>query len=485
MTLTNNKYGLTLAGLKIKPFEVITSEIESELVSKFGQIDLNPRSVFSMIINIFAEREALIWQLLEQTYSAMYPSTAEGVSLDNVCAINGLSRLRATRSYVLGQITATNYTTIPEGSEVMIENTGATLVLTQEITVNNEACNYIVIEITDVNEPVYRVTINNIQYSYEKEEEFETAYNIANELMESIIEGFEANNIDEFEVEARDNFVSIKAKDVLKTFSCFITEEMRIVSCTNNAYFSATELGNIAIPAGSAKVIKTPVYGWLGVNNVTAGIMGRNIETDIELRNRREASLRLSGSGTLEALRARLLNITGVTFADIIDNRTNEPIGDLPPHSFKVIILGGAEASIGSMIWQAQPLGIESVGLVEQQVQDASGKTQVVKFSRPRKVWAYIDIKITKNDSFAEGSKDAIKAAVLAQTQALGLGESLIQQSLFAAVYSVKGISGAIVEIGKTSVEMTRPDVSTSNIEVGATDIITTDANKITVEVND
>ncbi len=482
MTGTIEEYGLTLNGFKPKPFNVITSEIETQLIAKFGQIDLNPKSVFSQIINIFAEREALLWQLGEQNYNAMYPSTAQGVSLDNVCAITGLKRLKATYSYVLAQLTVINYTTVPRDSEIIVENTTDTLFLDQEITISNESCNGITIEINDINEvATYKIILNNVEYSYDKDP-LDTVYIIAEKLEEALTTS-DVFNAD-FSVIKKDNFLTIKTKDHLKTFSCFLSEEMVVVSCSNNAYFVAVEAGDVAIPMNSAKIIKTPVSGWLSVNNLTAGILGRNTETDIDFRRRRESSLRISGSGTIEALRARLLNITGVTFVTIIENKSDVvDSNSLPPKSFKVIILGGNDEAIGQTIWLIKPIGIESVGTTVQPVKDMTGKVQSVSFSRPTKVFVYVDIKLTTTESFITDSISSIRNSVLTRIQSLSLGESLIHQSLFAPVYSVKGIVSAEIKIGKTLIETDVPSLAMDNIQIEASEIITTDLNKIIITV--
>jgi uncharacterized phage protein gp47/JayE len=164
----SKQYGLTLEGYKTKPFDIMVAEVEEALTSSLGSINLTPPSVFSVLINTFLIEVAKIDLKGAEIYSAGYPNTATGYSLDGIADYNGIKRLSATNSTVTVQVTAINYTTIPEGSEVLIENTDNILLFPQTITVNNERCNSIVLEVIDNTLAEYKVIINNIEYTYTK-----------------------------------------------------------------------------------------------------------------------------------------------------------------------------------------------------------------------------------------------------------------------------------------------------------------------------
>lgn len=75
----------------------IITQIEASLQTTFGaNINFGPESVMGQIVGIFSEREALIWQLAEAVYNSQYPAGAEGTSVDNILALNNLTRLPAT-----------------------------------------------------------------------------------------------------------------------------------------------------------------------------------------------------------------------------------------------------------------------------------------------------------------------------------------------------------------------------------------------------
>jgi len=473
----SKQYGLTEEGYKTKPFDMMTAEVEEVLTGALGAINLTPPSVFSVLINTFLTEVAKIDLKGEEVYNASYPNTATGYSLDGIADYNGIKRLSATYSTVTAQINATNYTTIPMGSEVLIENTNNILLFPQSITVNNEQCNSIVVEVIDNTLPEYKIIVNNIEYTHEK---------LPLESISDIAEGLRlliAVNTS-LTVTRTEAILTISANDYLSLFSCFTTEEMAINSCSANIDLVAKEAGAIDIPQKSVTIIQTPISGWISINNQAAGLTGRNLETDPELRARRIKSIKFSGSGTIEAMRARLLNITGVTSTKILENITETTdANSLPPKSFEALVLGGVDSDIANMIWLVKPAGIKTYGNTEITILDSEGKNQVVHFSRSIKVYVFANVIITKNSEFIPESIAAIKQNIVNQILKVGLGEPVIYQSLFAGVYAVPGITNALITIGGTLVETNIPVLEATNIVVLPSQIVTTDITKITIEV--
>ncbi len=78
---------------------------------------------------------------------------------------------------------------------------------------------------------------------------------------------------------------------------------------------------------------------------------------------------------------------------------------------------------------------------------------------------------------------EAIKQNIVNQILKVGLGEPVIYQSLFAGVYAVDAITNASITIGGTLVETDIPTMAAQNIIVLPSQIVTTDINKITIEV--
>jgi|GEM_PF-2139419 len=473
----NIKAGLTATGFKRKTFVDISKEIEQELKAAFGKVNCDDRSVLGQIKVIFAEREANIWEKLAAIYHSQYPSTAEGISLDGVCALSGIKRLGATYTKVLCQLTAVNYTTIPKGSEVLIETTGNQFVLLETITITNERCQAITLRVSG-NVAEYSLNINNHKIVYEPRENknIETTISKLVEFINDADIGVKA--------ELNDENIIINSTEVAKSFSCFVSEGITIISCTNNALFKAKKKGAVIAPSFAVDTIQTPVQGWIGISNINAGIAGRELENDAGFRARREASLKRSGNGTVDSIKSRLLDVKGVSFVKVVDNFKNEPdVEGRPAKSFEALVLGGSDKAIAQVLWQVKPAGIESWGNLSVITKDSNGRNQLIKFSRPVIKYIYASLRLKVLENFDPANVEIIKLALVKQINSLGVNTKLIYQSLFASVYCVAGIMNADIKIGATTIEENLPNLEDKSIEAKTSEIVATDLSKIVIEV--
>src|SRR6187402_79981 len=97
----------------------IRQQIIDSLQTRTGMtFETRPDSVLGQFINIFAEREATVWELAEAVYHAMYPISATGVNLDHAVSFAGVRRLFAQRSTVWAALYGVETTIIPAGSIV-------------------------------------------------------------------------------------------------------------------------------------------------------------------------------------------------------------------------------------------------------------------------------------------------------------------------------------------------------------------------------
>ena len=112
-------FGITDQGFNPKRIEDIRTEINDVLRTVFGKgIDLDETDPFGQIRDIFAEREALLWEQQELIIGILNPANADGVNLDNVVSITGTVRDPATKSTVVLTLFGVVGTVIPAGSIV-------------------------------------------------------------------------------------------------------------------------------------------------------------------------------------------------------------------------------------------------------------------------------------------------------------------------------------------------------------------------------
>jgi uncharacterized phage protein gp47/JayE len=110
-------YGITTAGFVAKTLSTIQTETRNTLISILGtSVNLLPESVFGQLIDIYSERESLLWELGEAIYNSQY-ITATGASLDLVAGTVGKRRRAATPSVIADfQMTFSGVATVPAGA---------------------------------------------------------------------------------------------------------------------------------------------------------------------------------------------------------------------------------------------------------------------------------------------------------------------------------------------------------------------------------
>ncbi len=476
--MKDTKYGVTSTGFNAKSFDDIKLSLQEKIVEAFGTIRVNEDSNVGQLISTFTEPTAEEWLALQGVYNSMNPNTATDFSLDNIVSYIGLKRLEATATTFLAELRGVNQTIIPAGSEIIIPSINEVFKLDSQVVLSNTACVRIDLDLDFVVGGVYNIIINNRLFSYTAQ-----PLNVKATVLDALALaidnaqiGVTANNVVGDYLEIQENNLNL----INVTFS----SNIRIDDVYKLAQFTAVNKGDIAVAVDEEIEIQTPISGWTEVSDNQPSITGRNIETDDELRIRRSSSLKLAGAGTIDAIRARILNVTGVTAATITENITNTTVGNLPPHSFESLVLGGDNQLIANAIWATKPAGIASIGNVANNIIDASGKIQVVYFSRPVKLYIFVSIVLTKDDNlYPTNGNDVIKQSIAKQINELQVGQTVVYQSLYQSVYKVPGVTSAVIRIGSSLVEnpIVPPTLSSENIVPAASQIAVTDLTKITI----
>jgi uncharacterized phage protein gp47/JayE len=390
-------YGVLLTGFNIKRLTDIKTEIENEFKGVFGDIDLNPDSVFGQIIGILSKREADLWEVSEDVYLSEYSNSAEGVSLDGVIQNNGLTRLPATKSTVPIIMTGTPTTVIPIGLQVRVTTTGELFVSIESVVIPTEgsiACN-----------------LESVNY------------------------------------------------------------------------------GKIIAPENTITEIVTPLTGLDTCTNLVAATLGREIESDIELRIRRKVSLRIQAVSTVESIKARILqDVAGVTLVTIKENVNGTvDLQGRPGHSFETAVTGGSNQDILDKIWELKPAGIETYGNVTGIIVDSGGVNHTIKFSRPvtKYIWIKVSIELNLEEVLPADGIDQIKNAMLLFCNSeFTMGDDIIIQKLYAPVFEIVGVYSALIEIAATdTIPGSWPTLQTTNIAIGDIQLPAFDLTRINVVI--
>ncbi len=208
--------------------------------------------------------------------------------------------------------------------------------------------------------------------------------------------------------------------------------------------FEAETAGFIAVGIGQLSEIAEPVTGWTAVGN-TAGatFQGSNTEDDPDLRVKRAAELKAGGSTSVDAIRANLIqNVAGV-----LDARVTE---QLAAHTITCVLRGGVGVTIAQEIFDSRAAGIDTVGALSDVILDTQGIPHTIRYAFATELDFFATITVVVDPLVFDGSgggETAIKAAMAAYINGLGIGQDVIYETVKASVIPVTigcGVPGVL-----------------------------------------
>lgn len=476
-----SEFGLTPDGYRRRRLLDIKAQIEQAIIAEFGQVNLQPDSVFGQLVGVFSVVAAELYEDAENVYHSQYPSTAEGVSLDRAVDLIGVRRLEATRTRVLVAVTGDQGVLIPAGTQIQVAETGEifTNPLPGIITRSNALSVRInVSQVADLQQ--YTVIINNTPFTYTSGVDA-SPQSIALGIIDVINNGnlpvIAAHNTGgQFDITTTQNDLP---------FNLVQGANMVIIRRTSPMLFESQVVGPVLVLANTLTEIVTPIAGWQSVTNWDPSIQGRNTETDQQLRLRRLQSFRVAGAASVEAIQARLRqNVQDVITALVFENREPFVVDGRPPHSFEAVVVGGQDSEIAQEIWEAKAAGIQTFGNTCVQINDSTGMPQNICFSRPVEVyiWATIQISILPG-SFPVNGINAIQEAFVNYGQNnFTVGDDIIFQEFYGAIYAIGGLLNINLTLGTSNDPLVPPAVYTSaNVPITEVQVGMFDLSRVSV----
>lgn len=487
-------FGLTSTGFRIKRLADIKSEMESAFRGTFGAgINLDARRPLGQIIGIMSAREAAIWELAEAVYYSQYPGTSEGVNLDQVVALTGITRQGATYSTVSAIIQGTAGTIIPAGSVVSVDGNDLARFETDSAVEIQAAVDEVqTISFSNVPDAgtwtigfgdettsslPYNATASSIQ----------TALRALDGLTDVLVTGsFAAGFVITFTgadggqaqptVTIETNTLNLSAVNTVITITVNTEGKTAQVPVT----LTAETAGSIQAPAGTLTEIETPISGWTSIANALDAEVGDDEETDAELRTRRAASIQIGGTGTADAIRADLLALDDVTACLVFENKNTTVDDDgRPGKSFEVLISGGDSDEIAATIFASKAAGVETFGSTSVTITDSQDYEHLIKFNRPTSVPIYLEVDVTTNVRFPIDGETLLKNQVIAYGATLSMGDNVIvTPALVSYLGEVNGITDLTIRIGKTA-----SPVTDDNVEIEVRELAEFDTSRITINL--
>jgi uncharacterized phage protein gp47/JayE len=432
-------YGLTASGFVVKPSEIIQEELEAAFKLAFGDnLDVDPRSPAGQEIGIITERLSELWQLAEAVNAARDPDYAEGAALESISALTGTLKEEATRSTVTLTATGTNATVIPSGRLVEVSDTLEDFQTTESGTLATLT--------SWANTTAY--VLNDRRTN-------------ATRVYQCITAGTSAGS----------GGPTTTSSDITDGTVHWRYLGEGAAACDIEA--ESVNTGPIAGLAGTITVITTPVAGWSSVTNFLDADLGRDEETDPDLRIRREDELGGNNTGPAEAIRESVLAVDGVTGCTVYENMDNVTDADgVPAYHMEIVVLGGDDAEIAQAIHESKSGGSALHGTTTENVEDAQGLTKVIKFTRPDEIEIYVIANVVKNPAtYPSDGDDQIAALLLAAGNEYAAGRDVYSRALSAICFQVTGVLNVTtLYIGEAPAPASEAAISITSREIAVFD---------------
>lgn len=483
-------YGLTKQGFVLKRLNDILAEQRQKAVALFQDlveegdvVDTSESSLLGRLIALDAAGDADLWEVAQQSWTALDPNSATGVSLDNIVQYGGISRFGPSASTAVGLFAGDNGTLILGGSVVKSADNNEFSVIGSVALSPSLAAGVTVVVNSVSNATQYRITYttgitgsSTVTYTSDSSA---TGTEILNGL-QSLISSSHPLLV----ASVVGTTLVINLADVFQTSTFTTTGNLSITKVRKTGQLQAVEDGAIEQEANTINQIVTPVFGWDSITNPIAASPGRLLETDEELRIRFRNTKLERSSNILDSLYSALLNLEGVEEVQIYENDTDiTDSNGVLPHSFLPVVLGGSSQLIADTIWENKPMGIRSQGNTVVSVVDSQGFPHNIGFERPNPVTIYIEMTLSLNPEapipFPGNGVEQIQDSIISYADDnFGVGKDVIYSRLFTPINQVPGHQIDSLFIG------TSPSpISTSNIVIDFNELASFESVNISVNV--
>lgn len=472
-----SNYGLSAQGFKRKRLPEIIQSLNDRVEDKLGiKIQTGANSLFGQIHGVYAFELANLWEVAEQNYYAMYPNTAQGTQLENSAALAGIPPIGAEQTSVYCACYGTEGTVVPFGALI---SDGNNLVFScnegEEKISANRACDVTIAAAVSAG-ATYTLILDGVPFSYTA-----TATDTANSILSALAAGF---SFTDRTLTLGNDGLQITMNDQSTTLSIIVSGGLSIVKLGSPFEFLSETFGAVNPGLGTLNNIVTAYSGWTGVSNNVPANVGRDAETDTALRQRWSVSVYGRALGMTDAIAAALLQLAGVTAAKVYENTSDLTDSEgRPPHSIEAVVSGGDAADICGVIMRKKAAGIDTYGDISRDVMDSQGITHTVYYNTPQEVLVWLNVVVTTDDAEEEfGGLQNVKAALLAAGESYTVGQDVILQKFYGAVY--RAVTG-IGYITLTATTGTTPGTySAANISIDPRHVAVFDESRITVSAD-
>jgi len=224
-----------------------------------------------------------------------------------------------------------------------------------------------------------------------------------------------------------------------------ISTPQSISSGTTTVSFEAKEWGSISAMPNSITTPVTILTEIDTVNNPNPAVEGRDEESDVALRKRRNQLIGYRATSLISSIVGKILNLESVNDCILYENKTSlyDTERELPAHSIWIIVDGGDIDKIAEIIATDKTIGCGLKGLVEATHTETfirgDGTERIfyheVRFDRPMETEIFIKLNVKKRHPSDVIDVYSIKRK-LAELN-FNIAQNITVTELYSTIYSV------------------------------------------------
>lgn len=213
---------------------------------------------------------------------------------------------------------------------------------------------------------------------------------------------------------------------------------------THLVSFYSEDWGNITAEPNTINEQVTILTEVVSINNPESAISGRDEESIVQVRERRNKILEINASSTIGSIIGKILDLNGVIDAVPYENMTKiyDPVRDIQPNSYWIVVKGGDISQISEIIAKDKTGGtglkgqVETVYIEKFVRKDGSVREfyHDVKFDRPTEVSIHIKFKVSRKISTQSIDIEHIKDTLA--NKEFYIAQNITVTELYSTIYS-------------------------------------------------
>lgn len=213
---------------------------------------------------------------------------------------------------------------------------------------------------------------------------------------------------------------------------------------THLVSFYSEDWGNITAEPNTINEQVTILTEVVSINNPESAISGRDEESIVQVRERRNKILEINASSTIGSIIGKILDLNGVIDAVPYENMTKiyDPVRDIQPNSYWIVVKGGDISQISEIIAKDKNGGTGLKGQVktvytENFVRQNGSVREFyhdVKFDRPTEVSIHIKFKVSRKVSTQSIDIEHIKDTLA--NKEFYIAQNITVTELYSTIYS-------------------------------------------------